>query len=97
MLSFKSSPLLASIAAAIFGGSETSTGVGTPAGRWVGLQHRGQPPARGILGGPATPGGTRVRSQTRVNASAPPNFDAQIAREAKQARGRAARRRAAGN
>lgn len=74
----------------------------SPAGIWIGLQHRGQAPARGIFGkfndpawlgkGPSRRDRHRGAVQRVRSAVATyPDFSAQRAQEAKAARGRKAR------
>ncbi len=45
------------------GASSLLTDVSAPSGIWPGLRHRGQPPARGILGGPAAMVGSKGMSR----------------------------------
>jgi hypothetical protein len=89
------------------GGANLLQDIRRPSGIWPGLGHRGQPAARGILGGPVDPMslgknmGRRDKHRQRVamqktRTSNPrpatrPDFRAQIAQEAKAARGRKAR------
>lgn len=79
--------------------ADPSSAFGRP-GCWTGLQHRGQAPARGILGkriDPLTLGkmpGRRDRHRAhaaRMHVGTYPDFSAERAQEAKAARSRRAR------